>query len=322
MPSKAKQYAERVAEQFIRDWKAGTAPYQQPWDSTAAVPGLPFNPVSGKRYRGINTVWFQAQGHRDPRWLTYAQAKKAGWQVKRGEKSTLGVFWTMHKEEKQEDGAKVRVELERPIFQTWHAFNAEQIDGIPELIQPERDWDPNERAEELLIASGADIRHVAGNQAFYSPSRDYIQLPELCQFDDAGRYYATALHELSHWTGHKSRLDRDMTGRFGSEEYAKEELRAEIASYMIGCEVGVGHDPGQHTAYVASWIKALQEDPYEIFRASRDAEKVMDYVLQFDRFRDQAQAERDRIQGETLKPREEAVREFEHAHERGLEMAR
>ena len=123
------------------------------------------------------------------------------------------------------------------------------------------------------------IRHGEADRAFYRPSTDSIHLPHKHQFPTPDRYYATALHELGHWTGHELRLNRDLSHPFGSEGYGREELRAEIASMLLSGELGIGHDPGQHVAYVNSWIKALQEDPTEIFRAAADAEKIQDYVL-------------------------------------------
>ncbi|WP_140410188.1 zincin-like metallopeptidase domain-containing protein, partial [Escherichia coli] len=111
--------------------------------------------------------------------------------------------------------------------------------------------------------------------------------PQQAAFPSADRYYATALHELGHWTGHASRLDRDLAHPFGSEGYAKEELRAEIASMIMGDELGIGHDPSQHVAYVKSWIKALQDDPLEIFRAAADAEKIQGFVLGLEQQRTQ-----------------------------------
>ena len=138
---------------------------------------------------------------------------------------------------------------------------------------------PQERAQGILDRSGAKLFHDQGDRAFYRPSTDSIHLPARAQFDSVEAYYAVALHELSHWTGDKSRLDRDLAHPFGSLGYAKEEMRAEIASFMLGEELGVGHDPSNHAAYVKSWIKVLQDDPKELFRASAAAEKIMDYVL-------------------------------------------
>lgn len=248
---------------------------------------MPRNAISNKRYRGANSLFLSMQGRSDPRWLTYKQAQSIGAQVKKGEKGTLVQYWQFHEEVPKKDehgrpviGAdgkpeKTKRELERPRVFNAVVFNGEQIDRMPPL--PERkkepEWQAHDRAENILKSSGANIRHVPGDRAYYNSSSDQITLPERSQFDAPDKYYATALHELGHWTGHESRLGRDLANPFGSEAYAKEELRAEIASMMVGNEVGVGHDPGQHAAYVGSWIKALKEDPLEIVRAASDAEK-------------------------------------------------
>jgi hypothetical protein len=146
-------------------------------------------------------------------------------------------------------------------------------------------WDRHEQAEALLLASGAEIRHDQADRAFYRPATDRIHLPERGGFKTADAYYATAMHKLGHWTGHPTRLDRDLAHPFGSEGYAKEELRAEIASLMLGDELGMGHDPGQHAAYVKTWIKNQQEDPKEILRAAKDADRITAFILDFERGR-------------------------------------
>ncbi len=158
-------------------------------------------------------------------------------------------------------------------------FNAERIDGLPPLVRPEAAWDPIERIEQMLQRSGAVSRHSEADRAFYRPASDSIHLPQQSQFSSPDRYYATLLHELGHWTGHPSRLARDLAHAFGSEGYAREELRAEISSLILGDELGIGHDPSQHAAYVGTWIQVLQDDPLEIFRAAADAEKIQAYVL-------------------------------------------
>ena len=148
-------------------------------------------------------------------------------------------------------------------------------------LQPrkEPEWSAIERAEHMLQASGAVIKHSEHDKAFYRPSTDSIHLPDKNQFESADRYYSTALHELGHWSGASQRLARDLAHPFGSEGYSKEELRAEIFSMLLGDELGIGHDPGQHAAYVSSWVSVLKNDPLEIFRAAADAEKIQDYVL-------------------------------------------
>lgn len=276
-------FSDKVAESLIERIQAGTAPWQRPYEESLHST-LPMNPTTGKRYNGINSMWLSImQPNGDPRWMTYRQAAEKGWQVRRGEKSTLIECWVFEKQEKDEKtGEKKWVRLDRPFWKPGYVFHATQIDGLPELPVPKHDWNPIERVEALLKESQADIRHEAGATPHYSLTKDRIVMPERGQFLDAGRYAATALHELGHWTGHPSRLNRSMAHAFGSPDYAREELRAEIASYLLGQELGIGHDPGQHDAYLGSWLAALRQDPREIFRACADAEKIVTHVRQFD----------------------------------------
>jgi antirestriction protein ArdC/phage/plasmid primase-like uncharacterized protein len=291
MKEAKKAFHEQVAENLIEQLKKGVAPWQKPWEPGDLLAVLPVNPTTGKRYRGINSLNLMSRAYTDPRWLTYKQAVSLGAQVRKGEKSTLVQYWKFTDERIRTDDnnnpvlnnegnpIKEQVRLERPRVFYASAFNAEQVDNLPELSIKAPDWDPLERAEHILQASHAVIRHGEADRAFYRPSTDSIHLPHKHQFPTPDRYYATALHELGHWTGHELRLNRDLSHPFGSEGYAKEELRAEIASMLLSGELGIGHDPGQHVAYVSSWIKALQKDPTEIFRAAADAEKIQDYVL-------------------------------------------
>ncbi|MCP5273267.1 MAG: DUF1738 domain-containing protein [Burkholderiales bacterium] len=295
MDKSRKAYHEQVAESLIAQLKQGTAPWQKPWQSGDPLLSFPHNPTTQKRYRGINALYLMSQDYADPRWLTYKQAAGLGAQVRKGEKSTWIQYWKFTDEriKKDDNGktilnsegkpAKETVKLERPRVFYASVFNAEQIDNLPELVIEPPSWNPIERAELILQASLAAIEHGEYDRALYRPVTDKIHLPHKHQFETPDRYYATALHELGHWTGHESRLNRDLAHPFGSEGYAREELRAEIASMLLGHELGIGHDPGQHAAYVASWIKALEEDPTEIFRAAADAEKIQDYVLAFAR---------------------------------------
>lgn len=289
---KKKPFHEIVAEKMIEQLKEGTAPWQRPWLPGEAGAFVPTNPITGKRYRGINVIHLMSQGFMDQRWMTYKQAATVDAQVRQGEKGTPIQYWKFSEEHTKTDAdgkpvldaqgepVKQIVKLERPKVFFATVFNAEQIDGMPP-IQPrkEQEWNAVERAEQILQASGAVIRNSEQDRAFYRPTTDSIHLPDKGQFPTADNYYATALHELGHWTGHESRLNRDLVHPFGSEGYAKEELRAEIASMILGDELGIGHNTEQHAAYVGSWIKALQDDPLEIFRAAADAEKIQDYVL-------------------------------------------
>jgi antirestriction protein ArdC len=286
-------YYKMIADRLIKQLEEGTAPWQKPWEP--GLERLPHNPVSGTRYKGANALWLAMQGRSDPRWMTYKQAQKIGAQVQKGEKSVWVQYWkfTDQVPKKDEKGKILRdgkgrpiteeVVLDRPKVFSSRVFNAEQIKGLPPLEKKEPAWDRHERAERILAGSGAKILHDQADRAFYRPSTDSIHLPDHEQFKAADNYYATALHELGHWTGHGSRMGRDLSGGFGSESYAKEELRAEIASLMVGDELGTGHDPGQHAAYVKSWVKVLEEDPKEILRASRDAEKIMSLVMSYEK---------------------------------------
>ena len=192
-------------------------------------------------------------------------------------------------------------------------FNAAQIDRLPPLSDRPAlpDWERREWAEAILGNSGVAIRHMAGDAAHYSPGADRITLPERGQFASADLYYETALHELGHATGHPSRLNRDLAHPFGSEGYAREELRAEIASLMIGEQLEIGHNPLRHASYVGSWIKALQDDPREIFRAASDAEKIMRFMRELEQRQDISEVVAE-VRAPVLMPASEP------AHERAL----
>jgi putative DNA primase/helicase len=285
-------FHERVAARLVAQLEAGTAPWQRPWQPGSSY--VPTNAATGKSYRGINALLLLSQDRSDPRWLTYKQAEALDAQVRKGEHGALIQYWKFQEQVPQRDaqGSILRdeagqalhssVELERPRVFYAVVFNADQIDGLPALETKSRDWEPIARAEALLAKSGAQIVH-GGVRAFYSPARDLIRLPEQGQFETAASYYATALHELGHWTAHPTRLDRNIAHSFGSEEYAREELRAEIASLMLGDDIGVGHDPGQHAAYVGQWIAILKREPLEIFKAAAAAERIRDFVLGLER---------------------------------------
>ena len=283
-------FAKRLADKLIEQLKAGTAPWQQPWAEGQSF--SPYNPTTGNRYRGINVLALLGTAFRDPRWMTYKQALAQGWQVRAGEKGTQIQHWIWEEARVRvgQDGQPVLdsqkklikdlVRLERPKVITAAVFNAEQIDEIPAL-EPERtyDWDPVEQAEKLLQASVAKIEHSQSGGAYYRLSTDTIHLPAQERFAKPSGYYATALHELGHWTAHPDRLDRDLSNPFGSEGYAREELRAEIASLILGSELGIGYDPDRHAGYVDHWVQILSDTPKEILYASADAERISDYIL-------------------------------------------
>ena len=283
-------FAQRLADKLIAQLKEGTAPWQKPWVEGQSF--SPYNPTTGNRYRGINVLALLGTDFSDPRWMTYKQAQAQGWQVRGGERSTQIQHWIWEEErvrvgkdgqpvlDSQKKFVKDLVRLERPKVITAAVFNAEQIDGIPAL-EPERtyDWDPVEQAEKLLQASGAKIEHSQSGGAYYRLSTDTIRLPSPDRFETPSGYYGTALHELGHWSGHPDRLDRDLGNPFGSEGYAREELRAEIASLILGSELGIGYDPAAHAGYVDHWVQILTDTPKEILYAAADAERISDYIL-------------------------------------------
>jgi len=279
-------YRRELTDRIIRALEAGTAPWQKPWDGDVAQPMMPYNPISKTVYKGGNSIGLMIQGYDDPRWCTYKQAQEQGWQVRRGEKSTTIEFWKFDDERETTDTetgevTKTRVKLERPQVFYAKVFNARQMDNVPEIERDHKgyEWEPMEMADRILQRAKVPLFHDQQDRAFYSVVKDEMHMPPREAFADAMRYYSTALHELGHATGHPSRLDRPLGNAFGSVEYAKEELRAELASLFLSYQLGVPHDVGQHAAYVESWIKVLQEDKNELFRAARDAEQITEYLM-------------------------------------------
>ena len=293
--TKRKPFHLEFAEKIVAQLEAGTAPWQRPWQPGNANLA-PHNPVSGTVYKGVNRLNLAMSGFDDPRWLTFRQANEQGYSIIAGSKSEPVVYFQWTKEEtlKDEKGKpvldkdgkeqKILTQLDKPILRFARVFNAQQIDGIPPLSLTDKsfEWNPVDKGESILAASGANIKHDQSDRAFYRMRDDSIHLPPRENFEDAAKYYGTALHELGHWTRHPSRMNRE-SGPFGSEQYAREELRAEIASWMLAQDTGIPHDPGQHAAYVQSWIEAVKEDPFEIQRACRDAEHIHDYLLDLER---------------------------------------
>lgn len=281
--SKQKEYADQIADEFIAAVKAGTAPWQKDWE--AGELQLPFNVKTGKRYRGSNIFNLMKNGYVHPEWITLNQAKDLGYYVRKGEKGTPIAFFSFVDEEgkklNQED-LKNRAddELVKPLFVKSYVFNVSQFDNfpIPERTAPK--WDISEVVENMMKNSGAKIFHDQQNRAFYNSSTDEIHLPPKDQFKTQEGYYTTLLHELVHWTGHESRLNRLNTGAVrGSDDYAKEELIAEIGSVMLAAHLGIAYKLENHASYVDSWVRVVSNDPMEITKASKQAENVLGYIM-------------------------------------------
>ena len=294
-----RDFRQEVTDNIIAMLEKGVAPWQKPWDPSKSNFELPHNPTTEKAYRGGNAIHLLAtgikRGYEDPRWMTYKQAQENGWQVNKGEKGTQIEFWQFPGREerggKTNDGkegtAGTDDERRGLIHRIYTVFNGTQIEGISKFepkIHPE--WEVVQTGESILKNSAAQIHHDQHDRAFYSRLSDTIHLPTKTAFPTPAEYYGTALHELGHWTGHPDRLNRlSQPGSyaFGSQEYAKEELRAELTSVFLAAERGIPHNAEQHASYLNSWIHALKNDKNEIFRAAKDAHQAADLLLDLER---------------------------------------
>jgi len=283
---------ERVTSAIIAQLENGVRPWSKPWTAKGGSFGnvtFPLN-ADGRRYRGINVflLWTAALagGYVSPYWLTYNKAKALGGNVKKGEKSTLIVFASRFEvDSKTNPGEKDSIF----IWKGFSVFNAEQCEGLPVKYHPApevvtveegetRKAAKIDHAESFFAKIGGKVRH-GGDRAFYSPSADFIQLPEFETFRDAESYYATLGHEYAHWTGHKDRLNRDFSGRFGNEAYAAEELVAELGAAFLCADLGLTLEPREdHAAYLASWLKVLKGDKRFILQAASRAQKAADFL--------------------------------------------
>lgn len=257
-------------------------PFLKPGDP-ATVNNLPYNPTTGKAYRGGNRVmlWIVSmiEGYTDNRWVTYKQALAVGAQVKKGAKS-IQLRRTIFPDGSEADSAAVvQPWMDKPRTFFFNVFNAEQVEGLPPPpLRPETTPHQRiERCEQLVKDSGAVVVH-GSNNPHYAPKADKIGMPYPERFVDSQNYYAALTHELAHWSGHESRLNRDLSGAYGSESYAREELIAEVASHVLGVELGIGHDPSQHAAYLHHWMTIAQADPSFLYTAASAAEKICDFV--------------------------------------------
>ena len=280
-----KDIYQSVTDQIITALEAGTPPWVCPWRGGDAdmAPG---NLTTSRPYRGINVLLLNMQaalhGYGRNRWLTFQQARAVGACVRKGEHGTPIVFFKM----REVDGAASAGDSEParrviPLLRSFTVFNADQVDGLPEAMTvppPVRySWSPIGAAELLLDGSGAVLRH-GGERAFYAPALDIIQMPPREAFDTASDYYGTALHELTHWTGHPSRCNRALDRRHGIDAYAFKELVAEMGSAFLTNHCRL---PGklQHASYIASWLAALRDDKRLIFAAASQAQRAADFVL-------------------------------------------
>src|SRR5271165_1318449 len=281
-------YAE-VTAQIIAALEAGTPPWRQPWDSgKAGGPMMPQNASTGAHYRGVNTLILGmspvALASGDPRWATYKQAAERGWQVRKGSRGTTGFFYKrIEIGDRDNDGDDVGRRFV-PVLRAFTLFHASQIDGIPPYVAPdpgEAPWRTPEAAATIARNSGAVIR-TGGDQAFYSPRTDQIQLPAANAFRSAAAFASVQLHEQAHRSGRATKLNRDLSGRFGSADYAREEIVAELAQVFLCATLGIEDcDWTNGASYISNRLTILRSDRKEIFRAASDAQRIADYLLAF-----------------------------------------
>ena len=266
-----------VTNRIIENLEKGCIPWIKPWHTENT---LDKNIKTGNEYNGINRIILGMSGYQSNVWGSFKQWKDLGANVKLHEKGTAIVFY------KPVSGVKVTSEGEtiiyNSVFTTSYIFNAEQVEGIE--IKPRNIEDKpflnNVDIDNMVMNTGANIRH-SGNSAYYRPSEDYINMPIKSDFNDEAGYYATLLHELTHWSGAKHRLDRTKGKRFGDTAYAFEELIAELGSAFL-CEKYAVKGDIRHEGYIQSWLKALKNDNKMIFSASAYAQKSTDYIVNFE----------------------------------------
>jgi antirestriction protein ArdC len=250
---------------------------------------MPQNAGTGRKYSGINVLilWAEvvAKGHASQRWLTYRQAEAAGGNVRRGEKGTVICYADRFtpKAEQEQARSEDREARQVAFLKRFVVFNIDQCEGLPDdyaapMVSPDPVLAISE-ADALIAATGAQV-NIGGGEAFYSPRHDFVQVPPQAAFHEPINWYRTALHELGHWTGHATRLDRDQKGGFGSEAYAKEELVAEMAAAFTCASLGIAPTV-RHSDYIASWLSVLRDDDKAIFRAASQASKASDFLLAF-----------------------------------------
>lgn len=277
-----------ITNQLIAAIEAGPGKLSMPWRRSASPLFMPSNALTGNSYNGINIVslWVAAEclGYSAPIWATYRQWSELGCQVRKGEKSSLVVFYKEY--EAQADPDNADDDGKRRVARASYVFNASQVDGytLPDAPQPLGPVERLEAVDHFIAATSARIEH-GGDRAFYRPSTDHIQMPDeglFCGTDTMSRgeaYYAVLTHELTHWTAAPTRLGRELGKRFGDAAYAAEELVAEIASAFLCAELGITQDTrADHAQYLAQWLKLMKDDSRAIFAAAAKASEAVAYL--------------------------------------------
>lgn len=280
---------EEITGRIVHELESGTVPWVQPWESSGVSLGLPRSAATRRNYSGINVLilWNAVikRGFASQEWLTFRQALSLGGHVRKGEHGTVICYADSFIPKGERERARESGEDPSavPFLKRFTVFNVEQCEGLPAHVTPaprvlsEIELSPD--AEALIAATGAKIVTGSG-EAFYHRSEDVIRLPSREAHVSTGDFYATAFHELGHWTAHPSRLARDLQNRFGSEAYAREELIAELASAFLCANFSIVPKV-RHTDYLGHWLQILKSDSRAIFHAASQASKASDFILAF-----------------------------------------
>ena len=269
---------QQVTDKIIAELESGKLPsWVKNWSGGA---GSDCNVISKKTYSGINTIILGMSGFKSPYWATYKQWLSIGAKINKDQFSNYQsiVFYAPVKTAKKQDNEDTQQVYK--LMRYFRVYNAEQVTGFAAPVLPvQRVFNDVASIEALTVKSGAQLQ-FGGDRAYYSPSHDYIAMPHKTQFNSEASYYATLLHELAHWSGHKSRLDRDLSGRFGNEAYAAEELIAELSAAFLCARYSITGEL-RHASYIASWLRVLKNDNKAIFKAAALAQKSADYLAGF-----------------------------------------
>lgn len=275
-----------VTDRIVAQLEAGTAPWRKPWNTAV---GRPQN-LDGRPYRGINIFLLGLSEYASPFWLTYKQAAERGGTVKKGEKGTLIVFWKQIVITEKDETTGKPVKKRIPILRYFYVFNLEQTEGVKvpkrvrdwEAAQESHEHEPLLSAEEVIagyVANGGPEIRENGTEAYYRPATDVITVPPRSTFPNGDEFYSTLFHEIAHSTGHESRLNRKQENGFGSHEYGREELIAEMTSAFLQAETGIESALDNSAAYLQSWIGTIKEDVRAVVVAAGAAQRATDLIL-------------------------------------------